>query len=163
MSKRESSSKDSLKSWLRNLEKNPLKVRVRDFETTKHTFKANVTTFNIVTCEPGSSMEKVEARRYSDFHELQRRMREKYIGMVIPSLPGKKAMGKEKPEFLSKRMRGLSIFLENIAKNPYLRTDPDVQLFLGIKTRGDWEEEKNMAAAQGGGSLVVMLYFWRLL
>jgi len=69
--------------------------------------------------------------RYSDFEKLQATLRNRYQshGILVPSLPKKNVVVKGKA-FVLQRMRGLTMFCQCVAGNPYLRNDDAWTAFL---------------------------------
>ena len=78
-------------------------------------------------CQPSKSVR----HRYSDFEKLHSTLSARYAtyGVLVPSLPKKNVMLKG-AGFHFQRMRGLQMFCENVARNPYLRDDPAWTDFL---------------------------------
>jgi hypothetical protein len=68
----------------------------------------------------------------------------KTTGMIIPPLPGKKIFGNSEDNFVIRRMRGLQIFCEQVAANPFLRKDSMMESFLSMDPVS-WEGAKKMA------------------
>jgi len=69
--------------------------------------------------------------RYSNFEKLRATLHARYgsYGVLVPSLPKKNVVLKG-AGFHFQRMRGLQLFCEKIAKNPYLREDDAFKSFL---------------------------------
>jgi hypothetical protein len=82
------------------------------------------TTFLIMTKKFGADPVGVR-HRYSEFESLRTSLRSRYgpLGVLIPSLPSKKILGKGEWSFVVERMYGLSLFCEAVAENPFLVAD----------------------------------------
>ena len=73
----------------------------------------------------------ISRHRYSDFEKLHLTLHTRYgqFGLLVPSLPPKNILLKG-AGFHFSRMRGLSLFCEAVASNPYLLDDDAWQKFL---------------------------------
>jgi len=63
--------------------------------------------------------------------------------MIIPSIPEKNVYKTE--AFIKSRMRGLTLFLNNVMKSPYLRGDASVIAFLTVGDDHEWEQAKKVS------------------
>ena len=80
-------------------------------------------------------------RRYSDFEWLLTALRSRFVGMLLPALPEKKAI-KTDDSVIRSRVRGLNLFLSTLVANEYVQTDPDLRSFLTLSDSGAWENAK---------------------
>ncbi len=71
-------------------------------------------------------------RRYSDFIWLRGMLRKFYPTQIIPPIPNKKA-SKRTVRHIEKRMRILSLFLNDLVKTPEMFNSRYVEGFLSIK------------------------------
>jgi hypothetical protein len=69
-------------------------------------------------------------RRYSDFFNLRVCFVERYPGIYIPPVPGKKYTGSNKNSVQEERTFILNIFLKNMARCPYIVESTEFKLFL---------------------------------
>jgi len=83
-------------------------------------------------------------RRYSDFVWLLEVLLKKYPFRLIPELPPKKIASNSDPQFLERRRRGLTRFINQIMKHPILRTETLVLMFLTVPTDlSSWRKQAN--------------------
>lgn len=100
-------------------------------------------------------------RRYSDFEWLHAVMRARYVGMLLPSLPEKNLLQSE--AFVQSRIRGLSLFLQQVMASPYLRSDPAVALFFTKTDEKEWEAAKaDKAALEKNGGVGLKRWIKRI-
>ena len=66
----------------------------------------------------------------------------RYVGVVIPPLPEKKAMGNKSADFIRLRMRSLGMFMVRVVLNPYLKVDVSTSAFLSVNDSSEWEKIK---------------------
>ena len=123
-----------------------LSAVVSEPQTTKTLMKSFVT-YQVFTKPLGH----VVRRRYSDFQWLREALQKRYVGMLIPPLPprGADSMStaagsstKEDSQFVQRRMRTLSKFLNDVVSNSYLRGDEAVKAFVSIQVDKDFEKAK---------------------
>mmetsp|Transcript_80523 Transcript_80523/g.93947 ORF Transcript_80523/g.93947 Transcript_80523/m.93947 type:complete len:427 (+) Transcript_80523:52-1332(+) len=69
-------------------------------------------------------------RRYSQFTALRNVLLERWPGIYIPPLPGKKLMGNTDPANIEERRAALEVFLNNCIEIPHLYLSEEFQLFL---------------------------------
>jgi sorting nexin-1/2 len=69
-------------------------------------------------------------RRFKQFDLLRRTLFSRFLGLYVPSLPEKKAMGKTDQFFVQERMHHLNAFLKEISQLPYLYESQEFQLFM---------------------------------
>ncbi|CCH41917.1 Sorting nexin MVP1 [Wickerhamomyces ciferrii] len=81
-----------------------------------------------------ASNDRKVIRRYSDFVWLSEILLKKYPFRLIPELPPKKLASNSDPQFLERRRRGLSRFINQIIKHPILKTESLVLMFLTVPT-----------------------------
>lgn len=81
-------------------------------------------------------------RRFSDFEWLQRTLMNRYIGIVVPSLPEKNVYKTE--SFIRSRMRALNLFLAHLVQVPYFTTDASVLAFTSVQDDKEWENAKKV-------------------
>ncbi len=80
-------------------------------------------------------------RRYSDFIWLRNTLLKFYPSEIIPPIPNKKAH-KRLPRQIKKRMRILTMFLNDLIKIPTLMNNKYVEGFLLIKDHSKFETMK---------------------
>lgn len=76
-------------------------------------------------------------RRFKQFDLLRRILFNRFMGLYVPSIPEKKAMGKTDNFFVIERMHHLNSFLKEITQLPYLYESQEFSLF--IRPPGDLE------------------------
>lgn len=81
------------------------------------------------------------SRRYSDFVWLRTVLLKFYPSEIIPPIPNKKA-SKRLPRQIRKRMRVLTLFLNDVVKMPVLLNNKYVEGFLLIKDHDQFESLK---------------------
>jgi hypothetical protein len=81
-------------------------------------------------------------RRYSDFFWLRQTLARRYVGVLVPTLPEKGSWTFKGPKFIQLRMRSLSIFMDKLIDNAYLRSDVAFLDFLSIKARKEFDQAK---------------------
>eukprot|EP01038_Epipyxis_sp_PR26KG_P004706 gene4706-6606_t len=88
-------------------------------------------------------------RRYNDFAWLREVLVNRYDGMFIPMLPAtttfsqKYATGGKydvSGEFIKNRLAQLGLFLEQISKIPFLRTDPSLLSFISVQSDKEFKQ-----------------------
>eukprot|EP01026_Neomeris_dumetosa_P010792 TRINITY_DN1399_c0_g1_i1.p1 TRINITY_DN1399_c0_g1~~TRINITY_DN1399_c0_g1_i1.p1 ORF type:complete len:431 (-),score=61.32 TRINITY_DN1399_c0_g1_i1:369-1595(-) len=84
-------------------------------------------------------------RRFSDFDFLDQMVRQQYKGVIPPPLPEKDVIQKYKynPEFIEKRRRALSVYINRLANHPELYKAEEVRLFLEA-SESDWWQHKRL-------------------
>lgn len=78
----------------------------------------------------------------------------RYIGVLIPVLPEKKAFGSTASDVVKQRMRGLGLFLDALLDNPYIKRDKILEQFLNVQDASTFEDVKKVrcdAAEQWSG------------
>lgn len=84
----------------------------------------------------------VDVFSVSDFEWLRDVLTQRYVGLLIPALPAKRAIGKD-ASFVRERMAGLNMFLSRLNAVPYLRKDATLAKFLSVADNRDWEAVKD--------------------
>jgi hypothetical protein len=110
-----------------------------------------VTTYNVVI-SGGQTVYNVGGvrKRYSEFEALRMALEKRYAGegLLIPALPPKKMMGNQDHEFVKARMRGLTLFVEALACNPFLMSDSTFERFVshgdGVEVSMDADDPNNV-------------------
>ena len=69
-------------------------------------------------------------RRYSDFAVLRELFVERWPGLYIPPLPGKRKVGNTKVEFVEERCFLLNMFIRQLARCPYLAESEEFYIFV---------------------------------
>ncbi|ODQ82592.1 hypothetical protein BABINDRAFT_30855 [Babjeviella inositovora NRRL Y-12698] len=94
----------------------------------------------------GDASVKKITRRYSDFVWLLEILVKKYPFRAIPDLPPKKFSGSpQDTQFLQRRRRGLSRFINQLIKHPVLSKEPLVVVFLTVPTDlTSWRKQANV-------------------
>ena len=99
-------------------------------------------------------------RRYSDFEWLLTALQSRFVGMLLPPLPEKKAI-KTDDSVIRSRVRGLNLFLTNLVANEYVQNDPDLRSFLTLTDSGAWENAKRQHVAHAMHEPSAGLLKWR--
>ena len=88
-------------------------------------------------------------RRFSDFDLLERTLKLRYVGLVLPPLPPKSGLSLQahSAEFLQQRARGLARFAVRVARVPTLLRDILVAAFFGLGGADAWEVAVKKARA----------------
>ena len=55
----------------------------------------------------------------------------RYFGMLLPALPPKSVV--KTTGFIKSRMRGLSLFMDHLRMQPFLRSDASVLAFISVQ------------------------------
>jgi hypothetical protein len=76
-------------------------------------------------------------RRYKQFYLLRNVLHSRFLGLYVPPIPEKKAMGNTDDAFVQERMYFLDKFLKDIAGLPYLYESQEFATFL--RPSGDLE------------------------
>ncbi|KAI9224394.1 Vps5 C terminal like-domain-containing protein [Blastocladiella britannica] len=84
------------------------------------------------TTASGFKSESSVSRRYSDFLWLSQRLASSHLGIVVPGLPEKQALGRFQDDFIESRRVGLQLFLRKVAAHPLLGKDEAFRLFLEV-------------------------------
>jgi hypothetical protein len=113
----------------------PLSFTVSDHETTG-TYLNKVTTYLIRT-DPHRFLVR---RRFSDFEWLYKTLANRYFGMLLPALPPKSVVKTQ--GFNKSRMRGLSLFMDHLRMQPFLRSDASVLAFISVTDPAEWDAAK---------------------
>lgn len=94
--------------------------------------------------ETDASNDRKVVRRYSDFVWLLEVLLKKYPFRIIPELPPKKIASNSDIQFLERRRRGLTRFINQIMKHPILRSESLVLMFLTVPTDlSSWRKHAN--------------------
>jgi hypothetical protein len=67
-------------------------------------------------------------RRYSDFYSLREKLVERWPGVYIPNIPGKKVIKNTETKTINMRMRLINRFLDKLSKIKYLYNSEETQL-----------------------------------
>ena len=67
-------------------------------------------------------------RRYSDFFSLREKLVERWPGVYIPNIPGKKVINNTETKTINMRMRLINRFLDKLSKINYLYNSEETQL-----------------------------------
>jgi hypothetical protein len=91
-------------------------------------------------------------RRYRDFVALRYGLENRFPGAVVPPLPAKRRIGKTDPTFVVKRKRLLQLFLQSLARHPFLSGDELFVEFIASAARFDrrsaWRQRAYLVKAQ---------------
>jgi len=140
----------SLTEWLEQVKNNPFHVYVENSEVSSSgLIGKNVILYNICWVD-SENKSGTSSRRYSEFETLWQILTNKYrdIGIVIPPLPPKRLVGHD-AEFINTRKRGLTLFCQAIADNPFLRFDAFWMDFL----KADCDLKEGMKQAENNDNL----------
>jgi hypothetical protein len=114
----------------------------------------------VVKSEP---QKYVVRRRYNDFAWLRESLAATYEGLFIPSIPATTVFGKTtlsgqnkndvNGDFVKNRMQQLHLFLQQVSKIPFLRTDPALHSFLSVQNEKEFKQitETPVNVVNGGG------------
>ncbi|RQM10970.1 hypothetical protein B5M09_008194 [Aphanomyces astaci] len=106
--------------WCKQTVRNPIVISVSEPET-RGSYIKKYTTY-AVRQDSSSGVR----RRFSDFSWLHATLAGRYVGMLIPSMPEKVVYKSD--ACIRSRMRGLTIFVNQIMRSPYLRQDAAVKI-----------------------------------
>jgi len=91
-------------------------------------------------------------RRFKDFAALRYGLEVRFPGAFVAPLPAKKQFGKTEPLFLVKRKRLLQLFLQSVARHPFLSADDLFVEFIASTARFDrkaaWRQRTWLVKAQ---------------
>ena len=79
----------------------------------------------------GTDITDEMSRRYSDFHALYEKLCQKWPGIYIPRIPGKKLTKNTSRKMIKTRMRLLNRFCLNLSNIDYLYSSDETALFKG--------------------------------
>ncbi|ETV79446.1 hypothetical protein, variant 2 [Aphanomyces astaci] len=125
-------------SWCKQTVRNPIVISVSEPET-RGSYIKKYTTY-AVRQDSSSGVR----RRFSDFSWLHATLAGRYVGMLIPSMPEKVVYKSD--ACIRSRMRGLTIFVNQIMRSPYLRQDAAVVGFLGVADDTEWDHVKKSSS-----------------
>lgn len=101
-------------------------------------------------------------RSLADFAWLEERLRSRYEGVIVPSLPSMTIVGRLKHGYAYdiERLRGLERFLRRVATHAVLSTGEEVMAFLGATGEDSWagirrepiSHESSITSALFGGA-----------
>jgi len=138
----------SLESWL-NSRVRDIQMTIKIVNTVTHTSRfigAKTVEYTIET-ETGTVK-----RRYRDFVALRYGLEVRFPGAVVPPLPPNKRLGKTGPDFVVKRRRLLQLFLQTLARHPFLSADDLYIEFIASTARFDrkaaWRQRSQLKKAQ---------------
>lgn len=93
------------------------------------------TDFIVYTCNGILMRTRFEIyRRYSDFATLRESLCERFPGLYVPPIPGKKVYGNTKNSFVEERCFLLNMFLKQLSRCPYLVESQEFEIFVRPKT-----------------------------
>ncbi|RHY89049.1 hypothetical protein DYB31_008387 [Aphanomyces astaci] len=127
-------------AWCKQTVRNPIVISVSEPET-RGSYIKKYTTY-AVRQDSSSGVR----RRFSDFSWLHATLAGRYVGMLIPSMPEKVVYKSD--ACIRSRMRGLTIFVNQIMRSPYLRQDAAVVGFLGVADDTEWDHVKKVLRIQ---------------
>ncbi|RHX96552.1 hypothetical protein DYB25_006600, partial [Aphanomyces astaci] len=146
-------------AWCKQTVRNPIVISVSEPET-RGSYIKKYTTY-AVRQDSSSGVR----RRFSDFSWLHATLAGRYVGMLIPSMPEKVVYKSD--ACIRSRMRGLTIFVNQIMRSPYLRQDAAVVGFLGVADDTEWDhvkkklEEKCSALSKDISELHLVFNQWK--
>jgi hypothetical protein len=76
----------------------------------------------------GQDLNDPITRRYSDFYSLREKLVERWPGVYIPNIPGKKVIKNTETKTINMRMRLINRFLDKLSKIKYLYNSEEMQL-----------------------------------
>jgi hypothetical protein len=103
-------------------------------------------------------------RRYNDFAWLRDTLAATYEGLFIPSIPATTVFGKNalsmgsktdvNGDFVKNRMQQLQLFMHQLCRIPFLRTDPSLHSFLSVQNEKEFKQitEAPVNVTNGGGA-----------
>lgn len=126
---------ENVQGWMDNFNRDPPRMWVMSPETTQASgwMAKQVTTYLVKLINNDIAFNANGIRkRYSEFEQLKAILDARYApeGLFVPPLPPKNSMTTQDDSFLKSRAVGLSFFMENIAKSPFLMKDLTVEKFL---------------------------------
>lgn len=138
--------------WVNNVSNIDVKVWVENPETLKESglMGKTYTTFRVLLKATDGELVGVR-HRYSEFDSLRSMLQKRYaqFGILVPSLPQKKVLGKLDQDFITERMQGLTLFCEAVVANPWLRQDKYWKDFMTsgstVVSTQHLESERNIA------------------
>ena len=109
---------EGIAEWENTTKLSTLTILVNDPITDK-SFRP-VTTYAVnSTCPGNETLNTTVRRRYSEFEYLCLLLTKRYIGVILPALPEKKLLGKDK-RFVTLRMNALTRWFNRLIESPYL-------------------------------------------
>lgn len=106
----------------------------------------------------------VVRRRYNDFAWLRDTLAATYEGLFIPSIPATTIFSSKNTlsggsktdvngDFVKNRMAQLNLFMQQLCKIPFVRTDPSLHSFLSVQNEKEFKQitEASVEVANGGG------------
>eukprot|EP01029_Cantina_marsupialis_P011285 TRINITY_DN25217_c0_g1_i2.p1 TRINITY_DN25217_c0_g1~~TRINITY_DN25217_c0_g1_i2.p1 ORF type:complete len:477 (+),score=179.50 TRINITY_DN25217_c0_g1_i2:27-1433(+) len=128
-----------LSEWLDMTKTEVFNVRICDPEAKTAGVGRNFVDYRILTSPHDWDIR----RRYSDFEWLRDQLVMGFPAMIIPQLPAKKAVGNMNDDFIVLRMRGLKVFIDFVASNPFLKNASVFRDFLSLNDNvGEWTRRK---------------------
>lgn len=83
-------------------------------------------------------------RRFREFDHLRRVLYSRFLGLYVPPIPEKKAMGNTEHLFIEERLFFLDRFLKEVCLLPYLYESEELQAFLRPPGGADTEKALEM-------------------
>lgn len=109
--------------------------------------------YSIQVCKTDSegSNNWIVCRRYSDFHDLHMKLREKYSSLQSISLPGKKTFGNMDRSFIEKRRKSLEDYLLFLLSVDVLDANPGLyELVKGFLEPGEYYKGRSSISRKMG-------------
>lgn len=88
-------------------------------------------------------------RRYNDFQWLRDTLVQRYTGLFIPALPASTTFSTKTPlalgktdiegDFVKNRMSQLHMFMQQLCRIPFVRTDPSLHAFISVQSERDFK------------------------
>lgn len=69
-------------------------------------------------------------RRFREFDQFRKTLYSRFLGLYVPPIPEKKAMGKKDEMLVEERQFFLDRFMRSICELPYLYESEELQVFL---------------------------------
>mmetsp|Transcript_66034 Transcript_66034/g.149039 ORF Transcript_66034/g.149039 Transcript_66034/m.149039 type:complete len:495 (-) Transcript_66034:52-1536(-) len=96
-------------------------------------YTTTVASYNILTPSENLSV----WRKHADFAWLRQLLRDRYPGMLVPSIPAK-LQGSATMSLCEPRKRLLRLFVDRLGKDVLLQADPIVKAFLSVADDAEW-------------------------
>ena len=130
-----------------------------------HSIGGALSRVTMYSVRSGAPFNYVVQRRYTHFSWLRDVLQRRYIGMLLPPLPAKDFINSvysnrssalvrgtsehDESSFIRVRKQQLNMFLREVCRNPYLRSDPAVHMFLSVRDGADWDASRRAVDASG--------------
>ncbi|XP_062898989.1 sorting nexin-18-like [Mobula hypostoma] len=125
-------------------QENPYPFSCSIDEPTKQTKFKGIKSYISYRLVPSHTQSQVN-RRYKHFDWLYGRLVEKFPVISVPHIPEKQATGRFEEDFISKRKKGLILWMNHMTSHPVLARCDVFQHFLTCKDEKAWKQGKRKA------------------